>query len=156
MPNPPIDLEEYAMNDDDTKVIYDEDLVLRQQSTAQVIPPSLVNTPPSHRLDVLGDENLDIHLPFGKHLVNLLMEDKEIDLHRKMVRQLLSILLNNPVLTPRMSDEPLGNSDSMSKSVETGDFLLEELATEIGLNDSIPIEIDDGYYDSEGDILYLE
>ncbi|GJV35165.1 hypothetical protein Tco_1407642, partial [Tanacetum coccineum] len=31
-----------------------------------------------------------------------------------------------------------------------------ELTDEIGLDDSIPNEIDDGYYDSEGDILFLE
>nr|GEW64460.1 hypothetical protein [Tanacetum cinerariifolium] len=44
----------------------------------------------------------------------------------------------------------------MSISFETRDFLLEELVAETGLDDSIPTEIDDGYYDSEGDILYLE
>ncbi|GJV60110.1 retrotransposon protein, putative, unclassified [Tanacetum coccineum] len=44
----------------------------------------------------------------------------------------------------------------LNKSVNTSETLLEELTAEIGLDDSIPIEIDDGYYDSEGDILYLE
>nr|GEZ37891.1 hypothetical protein [Tanacetum cinerariifolium] len=52
--------------------------------------------------------------------------------------------------------KPLGNLDSMSRSLETSDFNLEELTAEIGLDDSIPTEIDDGYYDSEGDILFLE
>ncbi|GJW35253.1 hypothetical protein Tco_0058173 [Tanacetum coccineum] len=32
----------------------------------------------------------------------------------------------------------------------------EELTDEIGLDDSIPTEIDDGYYDSEVDILFLK
>ncbi|GKF87563.1 hypothetical protein Tco_0258440, partial [Tanacetum coccineum] len=45
------------------------------------------------------------------------------------------------------------NPDSMSRSLETSDLILEELTTEIGLHDSIPTEIDDGYYDLEGDIL---
>ncbi|GKD61701.1 hypothetical protein Tco_1299210, partial [Tanacetum coccineum] len=52
--------------------------------------------------------------------------------------------------------EPLGNSNSISRSVETSDTLFEELTADIGLDYSIPTKIDDGYYDSEGDILYLE
>ncbi|GKC97204.1 hypothetical protein Tco_1167479 [Tanacetum coccineum] len=31
-----------------------------------------------------------------------------------------------------------------------------ELTDKIGLDDLVPTEIDDGYYDSEGNILYLE
>nr|GEZ83502.1 hypothetical protein [Tanacetum cinerariifolium] len=42
------------------------------------------------------------------------------------------------------------------RSSKTSDFLLEGLVAEIGLDDSIPTVIDDGYYDLEGDILYLE
>ncbi|GJS20719.1 hypothetical protein Tco_0449351 [Tanacetum coccineum] len=63
-------------------------------------------------------------------------------------------------LDPRKSAplnyEPLGNPDSVSRSLETSDLNLEELTTEIGLDDSIPTEIDNGYYDLEGDILFLE
>ncbi|GKE62210.1 hypothetical protein Tco_1512577, partial [Tanacetum coccineum] len=44
----------------------------------------------------------------------------------------------------------------MSRSIETSNLILEELTAEIGLDDSIPTEIDDGYYDLEGDILFLE
>ncbi|GJW01025.1 hypothetical protein Tco_1556276 [Tanacetum coccineum] len=54
---------------------------------------------------------------------------------------------------------PLGEVDSLSmgdRYFKTRDLILEELTTEIGLDNSIPTEIDDGYYDSEGDILYLE
>ncbi|GJR34212.1 hypothetical protein Tco_1209896 [Tanacetum coccineum] len=40
----------------------------------------------------------------------------------------------------------LGNPDSVSRSLETSDLILEE---QIGLDDLIPTEIDDGYYDSE-------
>nr|GEW69262.1 NAC domain-containing protein [Tanacetum cinerariifolium] len=52
--------------------------------------------------------------------------------------------------------EPLGNPDSVSRSLETSDLILRELTARIGLDDSIPTEIDDGYYDSEGDILFLD
>nr|GEW64094.1 hypothetical protein [Tanacetum cinerariifolium] len=52
--------------------------------------------------------------------------------------------------------EPLGNPDSVSRSLETSDLILEKLTAEIGLDDLIPTEIDIGYYDSEGDILFLE
>ncbi|GKB99483.1 hypothetical protein Tco_0985620, partial [Tanacetum coccineum] len=55
----------------------------------------------------------------------------------------------------RVFDEPLGNSDSMSRSSDTSD-LFEELIAEFGLDDSTPTEIDDTYHDSEGDILYFE
>ncbi|GKE55629.1 hypothetical protein Tco_1494814 [Tanacetum coccineum] len=44
----------------------------------------------------------------------------------------------------------------MSRSTETSDLILEELTTEIVLDDSISTDIDDRYYDSEGDILYFE
>nr|GEX09487.1 hypothetical protein [Tanacetum cinerariifolium] len=49
-----------------------------------------------------------------------------------------------------------GNPDSVSRSLETGDLILEELTAKIDLDDSIPTETDDGFYDSEGDILFLE
>nr|GEW75087.1 hypothetical protein [Tanacetum cinerariifolium]GEW85735.1 hypothetical protein [Tanacetum cinerariifolium] len=52
--------------------------------------------------------------------------------------------------------EPLGNHDLVSRSLETSDLNLEELTAEIGIDDYIPTEIDDGYYASEGYILFLE
>ncbi|GJU94657.1 hypothetical protein Tco_1319413 [Tanacetum coccineum] len=63
--------------------------------------------------------------------------------------------LDPPKSTP-LNYESLGNPDSVSRSLEANDLNLEELTAEIGLDDSIPTEIDDGYYDSEGDILFLE
>ncbi|GJX52358.1 putative reverse transcriptase domain-containing protein [Tanacetum coccineum] len=63
--------------------------------------------------------------------------------------------LDHPKSAP-LNYEPLGNPDSVSRSLETSDLILEELTAEIGLDNSIPTEIDDGYYDSEGDILFLE
>ncbi|GJU00384.1 NAC domain-containing protein [Tanacetum coccineum] len=50
--------------------------------------------------------------------------------------------LDPPKSTP-LNYEPLGNSDSMSRSIETSDLILEELTAEIGLDDSIPTETDD-------------
>ncbi|GKF75019.1 hypothetical protein Tco_0224463, partial [Tanacetum coccineum] len=48
----------------------------------------------------------------------------------------------------------LADSDAWL-STKTSD-LFEELIAEIGLDDSIPFEIDDRYYNSEGDILFFE
>ncbi|GJZ82623.1 hypothetical protein Tco_0647796, partial [Tanacetum coccineum] len=63
--------------------------------------------------------------------------------------------LDSPKSAP-LNYEPIGNPDSMSRSLETSDLIMEELTAEIGLDDSIPTKIDDGYYDSEGDIIFLE
>ncbi|GJS53723.1 NAC domain-containing protein [Tanacetum coccineum] len=63
--------------------------------------------------------------------------------------------LDPPKSTP-LNYEPLGNPDSVSRSLKTSDLNFEELTAEIGLDDLIPTKIDDGYYDSEGDILFLE
>ncbi|GJY69294.1 hypothetical protein Tco_1052871 [Tanacetum coccineum] len=63
--------------------------------------------------------------------------------------------LDPPKLVP-LNHEPLGNLDSVSRSLYTSDLILEELTVVISLDDSIPTKIDDGYYDSEGDILFLE
>ncbi|GJW90874.1 3-ketoacyl-CoA thiolase 2, peroxisomal-like protein [Tanacetum coccineum] len=49
---PPISFDETKGSDDDTKVIFDEEKILRQQSTAQVIPPPLAYTPPLPCIDV--------------------------------------------------------------------------------------------------------
>ncbi|GJU37260.1 hypothetical protein Tco_1185614 [Tanacetum coccineum] len=62
----------------------------------------------------------------------------------------------DPPKSAPLNYEPLGNPDSVSRSLGTSDLNLEELTAKIGLDDSIPAEIDDGYYDSEGDILFLE
>ncbi|GKG40926.1 hypothetical protein Tco_0470138, partial [Tanacetum coccineum] len=52
------------------------------------------------------------------------------------------IVYGQCMTVPRVFDEPLSNSDSMSRSSETSD-LFEELIVEISLDDSIPIGIDD-------------
>ncbi|GKC63552.1 hypothetical protein Tco_1096150 [Tanacetum coccineum] len=106
--------------------------------------------------DVLGDAIVDIDLPLGEPLDTLSMEDREIDFNpSRDIEELERLLADDPVPVPRVFDNPLGNSDSMSRSSETSD-LFEELIAEIVLDDSIPIGIDDRYYDSEGDILFFE
>nr|GEW39959.1 hypothetical protein [Tanacetum cinerariifolium]GEW84885.1 hypothetical protein [Tanacetum cinerariifolium] len=54
----------------------------------------------------------------------------------------------DPPKSATLNYKLLSNPDSVSRSLETSELNLEELSTEIGLDDSIPTEIDDGYYDS--------
>ncbi|GJR73281.1 hypothetical protein Tco_0085646 [Tanacetum coccineum] len=102
------------------------------------------------------EENLDINLPLGEHLDTLSTGERKIDFNPSMdIKELERLLADDPVPVPSMFDEPLGNSDSMSRSSETSD-LFEELIAVFGLDNSIPSEIDDRYHDSEGDILYFK
>ncbi|GJS26802.1 hypothetical protein Tco_0487422 [Tanacetum coccineum] len=106
--------------------------------------------------DVLGDAIVDIDLLLGEHLDTLSTGDREIDFNpSRDIEELERLLADDPVPLPRVFDDPLGNSDSMSRSSETSD-LFEELIAEIGLDDLIPIRIDDRYYDSKGDTLFFE
>ncbi|GJW00478.1 hypothetical protein Tco_1555729 [Tanacetum coccineum] len=117
---------------------------------------TLLVTLPLLRTDVLGDDIIDINLPLREPLDTLSMGDREIDFNpSRDIEELERLLADNPVPVLRVFDEPLDNSDSMSRSSETSD-LFEELISEFGLDDSIPTEIDDRYHDSEGDILYFE
>ncbi|GKD40831.1 hypothetical protein Tco_1261038, partial [Tanacetum coccineum] len=220
-------------SDDDTEVIFDKELFLRERNTAHVTPPLLtytppppflatmepldtllmgdevisttparkndefikssvddlvpipreskvtlvridlecsmpINSPPLTCTNVLGDAKVDINLPFREHLDTLSTRDREINFNPRDIKT------NDPIPNPRMFDVPLGNNDSVSRSfddlssldplkatplikfVKTSETLLEELTAEIDLDDLIPTKIDDGYYVSEGDILYLE
>ncbi|GJV11680.1 reverse transcriptase domain-containing protein [Tanacetum coccineum] len=72
-------------------------------------------------------------------------------------------VLNVEKLIHPLSGSPTPSSDlvvaSLSPSLtpfEDSDFLLEETDDFLSLDDSIPPEIDNGIYDSEGDILFLE
>ncbi|GJS63244.1 hypothetical protein Tco_0677808 [Tanacetum coccineum] len=97
-----------------------------------------------------------IDLPLGEPLDILSTGDREINFNpSRDIEELERLLADDPVPIPIVFDDPLGNSDSMSRSSKTSD-LFEELIAEIGLDDSIPIRIDDRYYDSEGDILFFE
>ncbi|GJR98028.1 hypothetical protein Tco_1051147 [Tanacetum coccineum] len=116
---------------------------------------TLLVTLPSPYLVILGDEKIDLLL--RDDLDTLLIGDKEIDFNLcRDIEELEHVLANDPVPVPRVFDEPLGNSDSMSRPIETNDLILEEITTEIGPDDSISTDIDERYYASEGDILYFE
>ncbi|GJZ86672.1 NAC domain-containing protein [Tanacetum coccineum] len=106
--------------------------------------------------DVLGDVIVDNDLPLGEPLDTFSTGDWEIDFNpSKDIEELERLLADDHVPAPRVFDAPLGNSFSIPRSSETSD-LFEELIAEIVLDDSIPIRIDDRYYDSEGDILFFE
>ncbi|PWA70946.1 hypothetical protein CTI12_AA285060 [Artemisia annua] len=85
------------------------------QSTAHVLSQPLAYPPSLPRLIVIGDDKLDIDLPFGEHIDTLSMGDREIDFKPSDIE---SLPTNDPVPIPRMSDEPLGNSDSISRSFD--------------------------------------
>ncbi|GKE03062.1 hypothetical protein Tco_1391045, partial [Tanacetum coccineum] len=109
---------------------------------------TLLVTLPSPYLVVLGDEKIDLLL--RADLDTLLTGDREINFNPcRGIEELERLLANDPIPVPRMFDEPLGNSDSMSRPIETSDLILEELTTEIGLEDSISTEINDSCHDSE-------
>ncbi|GJT56571.1 hypothetical protein Tco_0991625 [Tanacetum coccineum] len=104
---------------------------------------------------VLGDEKIDLLL--RNDFDTLLTGDREINFNPcRDIVELERLLAIDHVFVPRVFEEPLGNSDSMSRPIETSDLILEELTTEISPDDSISTDIDDRYYDSEGDILYFE
>ncbi|GKA52970.1 hypothetical protein Tco_0746285, partial [Tanacetum coccineum] len=106
--------------------------------------------------DVLGDALVNIDLLLGEPLDTLSTEDREIEINpSRDIEELEHLLADDPVPVPRVFDDPLGNSDSISRSSETSD-LFEELIAEIDLDDLIPIRTDDRYYDSEDDILFFE
>nr|GFD28008.1 hypothetical protein [Tanacetum cinerariifolium] len=135
-----------------------DDLILIPRESKVILDNNLdcdmpVNTP-SPTTDV-RKENFDINSPLGEYVVDFLMENKDIDgLPRHLEFEDISSL--DPPRSAPLNYEPLSNPDSVSRSLETSDLILEELTTEIGLEDSIPTKINDGYYDSEGDILFLE
>ncbi|GKB90490.1 hypothetical protein Tco_0962762, partial [Tanacetum coccineum] len=123
--------------------------------TVVIDESTLLVTLPSPYLVVFGDEKIDLLL--RNDLDTLLTGDREIDFNPcRDIEELERLLADDPVPVPRVFDEPLGNSDSISRPIETSDLILEELTTEIGLDDSISTDIDDRYYDSEGDTLYFE
>ncbi|GKB11898.1 hypothetical protein Tco_0845821 [Tanacetum coccineum] len=128
---------------------FDINSPLGEQST-------LLVTLPLPCTDVLGDAIVDIDLLLGEHLDTLSIRDREINFNPSTyIEELECLLVDDHIPVPRVFDEPLGNSESMSRSSETSD-LFEELIAEFGLDDSIPTEINDRYHDSKGDILYFE
>nr|GEW58205.1 hypothetical protein [Tanacetum cinerariifolium] len=77
---------------------------------------------------VLEDAEIDIDLPIGEHLDTLSTGDRKINFDPcRNIEELERLLANDPVLVPRVFDEPLDNSDLMSRSIKTSDLLFEEL-----------------------------
>ncbi|GJZ58668.1 hypothetical protein Tco_0614484 [Tanacetum coccineum] len=148
------------LGDDSKPRSYDEFEDISSLDPPELTPvideSTLLVTLPLPCTDVLGYAIVDINLLLGEHLDTLSTGDREIDFNpSRNIEELECLLANDPVPVPRVFDEPLGNSDSMSRSSKTSD-LFEELIAEFGLDDSIPTKIDDRYHDSEGDILYFE
>ncbi|GJR12492.1 hypothetical protein Tco_0795144 [Tanacetum coccineum] len=92
------------------------------ESTPVIDESTLLVTLPSPYLVVLGDEKIDLLL--RDDLDTLSTEDKEIDFNPiRDIDELERLLDNNSVLVPRVFDDPLSNSDSMSRSIETSDLI---------------------------------
>ncbi|GJX25087.1 hypothetical protein Tco_0231383 [Tanacetum coccineum] len=148
------------MADEDTPLFDEEFEDISSLDLPELTPvidePTLLETLPLSCTDVLGDAIVDIDLPLGEPLDTLSTGDREINFNpSRDIEELERLLADDPVLVPRVFDDPFGNSDSMSRSSKTSD-LFEELIAEIGLDNSNPIRIDDRYYDLEGDILFFE
>ncbi|GJV58753.1 hypothetical protein Tco_1464853 [Tanacetum coccineum] len=76
-----------------------------------------VNTP-SPTTDV-REENLDINLLLGEHLDTLSTGDREVDFNpSRDIKELERLLADDLVPVPRVFDEPLGHSDSISRSYD--------------------------------------
>nr|GEV97122.1 NAC domain-containing protein [Tanacetum cinerariifolium] len=71
-----------------------------------------LDSPPSPRLDILGERKVDINLSFGEHLDTLLTGDKEIDFNLK------DIETKDLIPVPRVFDELLGNSNLVPRSYD--------------------------------------
>ncbi|GKD22749.1 hypothetical protein Tco_1224452, partial [Tanacetum coccineum] len=92
-----------------------------------------INTP-LPTIDV-REENFDINSPLGEYVVDFLMENVDVaDLPRHLNNLLFDeefedISSLNPPKSAPLNYEPLGNPDSVSRSLETSDLNLEELDT---------------------------
>ncbi|GKA66457.1 hypothetical protein Tco_0766265 [Tanacetum coccineum] len=65
------------------------------------------------------EENLDINLPLEEHLDTFSTGDREIDFDPiRDIEELERLLADDPVPIPRVLDEPLGHSDSISRSFD--------------------------------------
>ncbi|GKE09593.1 hypothetical protein Tco_1413144 [Tanacetum coccineum] len=94
-----------------------------------------------------SEEKLDIDLLLGEQLDTLSTRDREIDFNPiRDIEELERLLADDPVPVPRVFDDPLGNSDSMSRSSETKSDILffEQLLNEDSFSDEssalLPIE----------------
>nr|GEU84016.1 reverse transcriptase domain-containing protein [Tanacetum cinerariifolium] len=105
-------------------------------------------------------------------LADFVVVDYDVDLYVLLIlgRPFLRMAkaLVDKSIHPSSSSDPLSGSPTPSSDHITvssspsftpfgdSEFLLEEITAEIGLEDLIPSRVDDGVYDSRGDIIYLE
>ncbi|GKB25374.1 hypothetical protein Tco_0864775 [Tanacetum coccineum] len=84
---------------------------------------TLLVTLPLPCTDVLRDAIVDIDLPLGERLDTVSTGDRKIDFNpSRDIEELERLLDDVLVLVPRVLDDPLGNSDSMSRSSKTSDL----------------------------------
>ncbi|GJT73367.1 hypothetical protein Tco_1032653 [Tanacetum coccineum] len=80
---------------------------------------SMPTDPPLPCTDVMGDAIVDTDLYLGEHLDTLSTGDREIDFNpSRDIEELERLLADDHVPVPRVFDEPLGNSDSISRSFD--------------------------------------
>ncbi|GKD02783.1 hypothetical protein Tco_1177757 [Tanacetum coccineum] len=111
----------------------DEELVFNVESTSKY--------PRKH-----GDESI--------HKIDILDITCKDHFHEVLnVQKSINLISGSPTSSP----DPVAESLSLSFTpFGDSDFLLEETDAFLSLDDSIPPDIDNGIYDSEGDILFLE
>ncbi|GJR50454.1 hypothetical protein Tco_1400975 [Tanacetum coccineum] len=121
--------------------VYSEELTLRVGDEKLVFNvESTLKYPRKH-----GDESI--------HMIDILDTTCEDYFHEVLnVQKSFHPLSGSP--TPSFDPVVVSLSPSLT-SFEDSDFLLEETDAFLFLNDSIPPGIDNGIYDSEGDILFL-
>ncbi|GJY12952.1 reverse transcriptase domain-containing protein [Tanacetum coccineum] len=118
---------------------------------------------------VVVDYDVDPHVPLilGRpflRTVHALVDVYGEELTLRVGNEKLTFNVARTLKYPhKHGDDPTPSSDpvvaSLSPSLtpfEDSDFLLEEIDAFLALDDSITPEIDNGIYDSEGDILFLE
>nr|GEW03348.1 NAC domain-containing protein [Tanacetum cinerariifolium] len=129
--DPPVDLYDLKGSDEGDNEI---DLLTKEPSDTLLIGDEIISTTPAKENDEFikssadnlvliprefEEENLDIDLPLGEHLDTLSMRDMEIDFDPiRDIEELERLLADDPVLVPRVFDEPLGNSDSVPRSYD--------------------------------------
>ncbi|GJS89240.1 hypothetical protein Tco_0771876 [Tanacetum coccineum] len=88
--------------------------------TPVIDEPTLLDTLLLPCTDVLGNAIVDIDLLLGEHLDTLSMGYKEIDFNpSRDIEELERLQADDPVLVPRVFDDPLVYFDSISRSSET-------------------------------------
>ncbi|GJR75075.1 reverse transcriptase domain-containing protein, partial [Tanacetum coccineum] len=123
----------------------------------------------THALVDVHDEKLTLRVGDEELVFNVESASKHPQMHSDKSIHKIDILDTtckdhfHEVLNNHMSGSPTLSPDPMVESLSPSltpfgdsDFLLEETDAFLSLDDSIPPGIDDGTYDSEGDILFLE